>query len=96
MTWCPLAKAETVRGTTIKKEPAVVVIVVNLVFNVGFTEVVPTVGEERVEGRGERELIYKRYTVTTRMISAFRWAGLRAVLINVSLNAQSEVARQCP
>ena len=40
-------------------------------FNVGFTEVVPTVG-------GERELILSnRYTVTaTRMISALRWAAL--------------------
>ena len=36
--------------------------------NVGFTEVVPTVGRER-------GLISNRYTVTIRMISAFRWAN---------------------
>ena len=39
-----------------------------------FTEVVPTAG-------GERELISNRYTVTTRMISAFRWAAMPAILM---------------
>ena len=37
-------------------------------FNVGFTEVVPTVGGEREEG----DYISNLYTVTTRMISALR------------------------
>ena len=48
-----------------------VVVVANLV---GFTKVVPTVGGERGEGR--RELMSNRYTVTTRMISALRWAAV--------------------
>ena len=38
-----------------------------------FTEVVPTVGGGR---GGERELTSNRYTVTTRMISALRWAAV--------------------
>ena len=42
-----------------------VVVVDNLVYNVGFAEVVPTVG-------GERELVANRYIVNTRMISAFK------------------------
>ena len=37
--------------------------------NVGFTEVVPTVG-------GERELVPNCYTVSTRLISALRWANI--------------------
>ena len=43
-----------------------IVVVVNLV-NVGFTEVIPTVG-------GERELISNHYTDTSRMISALKLA----------------------
>ena len=39
-------------------------------FNVGFTEVVQTVG-----GRREKELISSCYTVITRMIPALRWAA---------------------
>ena len=38
----------------------------------GFTEMVPTVGRERGEGR----YISNRYTVTTRMISVLRWAAM--------------------
>ena len=41
-------------------------------FNVGFAEVVPTVGGKSEEGAD----IYNRYTVTTRMISALRWAAM--------------------
>ena len=41
-------------------------------FNVGFTEVVQTVGGQSEEGAD----IYNRYTVTTRMISALRWAAM--------------------
>ena len=48
------------------------VVVTLVTFNVGFTEVVPTVGGER----GERELISNRYTVTTRTISALRWEAM--------------------
>ena len=32
-------------------------------------------------GRGEREIIYYRYTVTARMIFALRWAAMRAILM---------------
>ena len=39
-----------------------------ILFNVGFTEMVPIV-------EGERELISNRHTVTTRIISALRWTS---------------------
>ena len=35
-----------------------------------------------------------RYTVTTRMTPALRWAAMRA--INVSLIVRDKVTRQCP
>ena len=43
-----------------------------ILFNVGFTEVVLTVGGER----GEGAYISPLYTVITRMISALRWATM--------------------
>ena len=45
-------------------------------------------------GRKGRLYTY-RYTVTTRMTSALRWAAMRAVLI-VSLIVRDKVTRQCP
>ena len=34
-----------------------------------------------MEVGGEREIMYYRYTVTTRMTPALRWAAMRAVLM---------------
>ena len=39
-------------------------------------------GEGRGYGGGKRERLYTyRYTVTTRMIPALRWAAMRAILM---------------
>ena len=57
---CNLGPWRRVRSGTLSCNPGLdpVVVVVNLVFDVGFTEVVPTVG-----GRGgERELISNGYS----------------------------------
>ena len=37
-----------------------------------------------------------RYTVTTRMTPALRWAAMRAILLNASLIVRDEITRQCP
>ena len=48
----------------------------------------------RANGGGGRERLYTyRYTVTTRMTPALRWAAMRAILINVSLIVRDKVAR---
>ena len=45
---------------------------------------------------GEREIIYTyRYTVTTRMTSALRWAAMRAILM-FQWEVMDKVTRQCP
>ena len=48
-------------------------------------------------GRGEEgDYIYRhRYTVTTRMTSALRWAAMRDILISFII-ARDKVTRQCP
>ena len=38
---------------------------------------------------GEREILYCRYTVTTRMTPALRWAAMRAVLMFHNCEGQS-------
>ena len=38
-------------------------------------------GRKGVRRWGEREIIYYRYTVITRMTSALRWAAMRASLM---------------
>ena len=49
-------------------------------------------GHGGVGGGGEREIIYRyRYTVTTKIIPALRWAAMRAILLNVSVGELKEV-----
>ena len=43
---------------------------------------------------GKREIIYYRYTVTTRMTPPLRWAAMRAILM--FHNRRGKVTRQCP
>ena len=47
-----------------------------------------------VGGEGGRLYTY-RYTVTTRMISALRWAAMRAILI-FQYEVMDKVTGQCP
>ena len=48
-----------------------------------------------MEGGGEGRIYTYRYTVTTRMTPALRWAAMRAIF-NVSLIVRDKVTRQCP
>ena len=48
-----------------------------------------------MEGVGGGRLHTYRYTVTTRMTSALRWAAIRAIF-NVSLTVRDRVTKQCP
>ena len=45
-------------------------------------------------GGGERLYTY-RYTVTTRMIPALRWAAMRAILM-FQQEVMDKITRQCP
>ena len=54
---------------------------VNMVLNVQETVRLIRDGEERGYGGGGRGILYTyRYTVTTGMTSALRWAAMRAIL----------------
>ena len=48
-----------------------------------------------VGGRGRGGLYTYRYTVTTRMIPALRWAAMRAILMFQS-EVMDKVTRHCP
>ena len=52
-----------------------------------FTETTRLIRDREMRGKGvwrweEREILYTyRYTITTRMIPALRWAAMRAILM---------------
>ena len=49
-----------------------------------------------MEVRGEEDYIYTyRYTVSTRMTSALRWAAMKAILM-FQWEVMDKVTRQCP
>ena len=48
-----------------------------------------------MEGGGIERLYTYRYTVTARMISALRWAAMRAILM-FQWEVMNKVTRQCP
>ena len=52
-------------------------------------------GEREYGGEGRGRLQTYRYTVTTRMISALRWAAVRAILM-FQQEVMDKVTRQCP
>ena len=52
-------------------------------------------GGEGYGGVGRGRLYTNRYTVTTRMTSALRWAAMRAILISFII-VRDKVTRQCP